>query len=112
MESPLSQEYSHIPEDNIRCMTELIDELVTSDQLVNLGQLVIFAYVGPPTSEGHISFVRTPIRVFLDSMESPLSQEYINMHEENIRCLTKVIYELVTSGQLVNPGQLVRFAYV
>ena len=45
-------------------------------------------------------------------MESPLSQEYINMPEENIIFLTEVIDELVTSGQLVNPGQLVRFAYV
>ena len=60
----------------------------------------------------NIYSVRTPIWVFLDSMEIPLSQEYINMHEENIRCMTEVIDELVTSGQLVNPGQLVRFAYV
>ena len=50
--------------------------------------------------------------VFLDSMESPLSEEYIHMLEENIRCPTKVIDELLTSGQLVNSGQLVRFAYV
>ena len=48
----------------------------------------------------------------LGSMESPLSQEYIHMPEENIRSLTEVIYELVTLVQLVNPGQLVRFAYV
>ena len=101
-----------MPEENIRCLTEVIDELVTSGQLVNPGQLVRFAYVLPPTSEGHISFVRTPIRVFLDSMESPLSQEYIDMTEEDRRCLTEVIDELVTSGQLVNLGQLVRLAYV
>ena len=42
----------------------------------------------------------------------PIESEYILMPEENIRFLTKVIDELVTSGQLVNPGQLVRFAYV
>ena len=59
-----------------------------------------------------MSFVRTPIRVFLNSMEITLSQEYIHMPEENIRFLTEVIDELVTLGQLVNPGQLVRFAYV
>ena len=41
-----------------------------------------------------------------------MSEEYIHMLEENIRCPTEVIDELVTSGQLVNPGQLVRFAYV
>ena len=42
------------------------------------------------------------------SMEIPLSQEYIHMPEENIRCLIEVIDELVTSGQLVNSGQPVR----
>ena len=112
MKSPLSQEYIHMPEENIRWLTEVINELITSGQLVNPGQLVRIAYVCPPTSEGHIFSVRTPIWVFLDSMESPLSQEYIHMPEENIRCLTKVIDELVTSGQLVNPGQLDRIAYV
>ena len=29
--------------------------------------------------------------MFLDSMESPLSQEYIHMPEEDRRCLIKVI---------------------
>ena len=55
------------------------------------GQLVWVDYARPPTSEGHISFVRTPIRVFLDSMESPLSQEYIHITEEDRRCLIEVI---------------------
>ena len=63
-----------------------------SGQLVSSGQLVWVDYALPPTSEGHISFVSTPIWVFLDSMESPLSQEYINMPEDNIRCQTEVIY--------------------
>ena len=106
MESPLSQEYIHMPEGNIRCLTKVIYEIVTSGQLVRL------AYVSPPTLEGHNSSVRTSIWVFLDFMGSPLSQEYTHMLEENIRCLTEVIDELVTSGQLVNPGQLIRFAYV
>ena len=44
-----------------------------SGQLVSSGQLVWVDYALPPTSEGHISFVRTPFRVFLDSKESPLS---------------------------------------
>ena len=57
-----------------------------SGQLVSSGQLVWVDYERPPTSEGHISFFRTPIWVLLDSMESPLSQEYINMHEGDIRC--------------------------
>ena len=57
------------------------------------GQLVQFRvdFVRPPTSEGHNSFVRTPIRVFLDSMEIPLSQESINMPEEDRRCQTEVL---------------------
>ena len=29
----------------------------------------------PPTSDDHNFFVRTPFRVFLDPMESPLSQD-------------------------------------
>ena len=62
-----------------------------SGQLVSLGQLVWVDYAQPPNSEGHISFVRTLIWVFLDSMESPLSQEYIHMPEGDIRCQTKVL---------------------
>ena len=62
-----------------------------SGQLVSSVQLVRVDYAWPPTSEGHISFVQTPIWVFLNSMESPLSQEYIDMPKENIRCQTKVI---------------------
>ena len=42
-------------------------------QLVSPGQLVRVDYVRPLTLEGHNSSVRTPIWVFLDSMESPLS---------------------------------------
>ena len=50
-----------------------------------------FDYVRPPTSEGHNSFVRTPIWVFLDSMEIPLSQESIDMHDKDIICQTEVL---------------------
>ena len=43
---------------------------------VGLADLVgLPIHVGPPTSEGHNFFVRTPFRVFLDSMEIPLSQD-------------------------------------
>ena len=62
-----------------------------SGQLISSGQLVWVDYARPPTSEGHISFVRTPIWVFLDSMERPLSQEYILMPEGDIICQTKVL---------------------
>ena len=55
-------------------------------------QLVWVDYARPPTSKGHIFFVRTPIWVFLDSMERSLSQEYINRPEGDIRCQTKVLY--------------------
>ena len=36
-------------------------------------------YMWPPTSEGHNSFVRTLFRVFLDSVEIPLSLESNHM---------------------------------
>ena len=42
-----------------------------------------FAYVTvhmkPPILDSHNFFVRTPIRVFLDSTESPLSLKYVYM---------------------------------
>ena len=38
-----------------------------------------FDYVSPPTSNGHNFFVRTPFRVFLDSMEIPLSKDSIHV---------------------------------
>ena len=56
-----------------------------SGQLISSGQLVWVEYARPPTLEGHNSFVRTPFRVFLDSMEIPLSQEYMHIREEDIR---------------------------
>ena len=40
-------------------------------------------------SEDHNSFVRTLLRVFLDSMESPLSQESIHMLEKDSRYQTE-----------------------
>ena len=60
-------------------------------QLVSSGQLVWVDYVKPPTSVGHNSFIRTPIWVFLDSMESPLSQECTHVPEEDNRCQTEVL---------------------
>ena len=64
-----------------------------SGQLVSSGQLVWVDYARPPTSEGHISFVRTPIWVFFDSIERTLSQKYIHMPEKYIRCQTEVLYQ-------------------
>ena len=77
-----------MPEEDIICQTKVSDQ-------ARLGQVSSsssgFNYVLPPTSEGHNSFVRTPIRVFLDSMERKLSQESIYMSEEDIRCQTNVL---------------------
>ena len=65
-------------------------------QLVSSGQLVCVDYVRPSTSEGHNSFIRTPIWVFLDSMESPLSQEYIPKYIEYDRIKIKDIKKDLT----------------
>ena len=86
----MSQKYTHIPEEDNRCQTEVFSS--SSGHLVSSVQLVWVDYVRPSTSEGHNSFIRTPIWVFLDSMESPLSQEYTHFPEEDNRCQTKVLY--------------------
>ena len=88
MEIPLIQEYTHIPEEDNRCQTEVLDRARPAQVSSSSSGC---DYVRPPTSEGHNSFVRALIRVFLDSMERPLSQEYIDMTEEDIRCQTEVI---------------------
>ena len=46
---------------------------------VRAGRLGLAIHVWPPTSDGHNFFIRTPFRVFLDSMESPFSQDSIHM---------------------------------
>ena len=46
-------------------------------------QLGLTIHVRPPTSDGHSFFARTPFRVFLNSMESPLSQDSIHVPVEN-----------------------------
>ena len=40
----------------------------------------------PPTLDSHIFLVRTSIRTFLDTMESPLSLEYDHMPVDDIWC--------------------------
>ena len=62
-----------------------------SGKLFSSGQLIRVDYERPPTSEGHISFVRTSIWVFLYSMEIPLSEEYIHILEGDISCQTEVL---------------------
>ena len=50
-----------------------------------VGRVGKATHVRPTTSEGHNFFVRTPFRVFLDFMESPLSQESIHIKINEIR---------------------------
>ena len=70
-----------------------------SGQLVSSVQLVWVDYARPPTSEGHISFVLTPIWVCFDSMERPLSQENNNILDGDIIYQTEVLYR-------ASPGQV------
>ena len=65
MESPLSQDFSSI----------IVEDNRQSGWPVRAGRLELASHVRPPPSEGHNFFVRTPFRVFLDSIESPLSQD-------------------------------------
>ena len=74
-----------------------------SGPLVNSGQLVWVDHARPPILEGHISFVGTPIWVLLDSMENPLSQEYIHILEEDIRCQVEVL-DRACPGQVSSSG--------
>ena len=45
----------------------------------SVGHNCHFSDCWPPTSDSHNFFVRTPFRVFLDSMESSLSQDSSHM---------------------------------
>ena len=42
--------------------------------------LVVTVHRKPLTSDGHNFFVRTPFRMFLDSMERNLSLEFIHIY--------------------------------
>ena len=46
---------------------------------VQVGHRGHFLFCLPPTLDDHIFHVRTLFRVFLDSMESPLSQDYFHV---------------------------------
>ena len=92
MGSPLSQEYIHMPEWDIRCQTKVLESArpgqVSSSVQVSSSELT--------THDLQLWKVISPsfelrFWVFLDSMESPLSQEYIHMPEGHIICHTKVL---------------------
>ena len=48
------------------------------------GFAYVTVHVEPPTLDGHNFFIRTPIRVFLDSTESSLSLESDHMSMNGI----------------------------
>ena len=50
---------------------------------VRAGRLGLAIHVRPLTSDDHNFFVRAPFRVFLDSMESPVSLYYIDVPVED-----------------------------
>ena len=54
--------------------------------MVRAGRLGLAILVWPPTSDGHNFFVRTLFRVFLDSMEIPLSQDPSHVPMEDSGC--------------------------
>ena len=76
MESPLSQNSSHVLVEGSGCW----------GWSVRAGRVGLDTHVRPQTLEGHNFFVRTPFWVFLDSMESPLSKDFSHVHVEDIRC--------------------------
>ena len=51
-----------------------------------MGHNCHFSDCWPPTSDGHNLFVRISFRVFLDSMESPLSQYSSHIPVEDSGC--------------------------
>ena len=48
------------------------------------GRFGLTIHLRPPTLEDYNLFVQTLIRVFLDSMGSPLSQDFSHIHVEDI----------------------------
>ena len=69
MVSPLSQDSSHVP-------MEGSGGWGFPDRA---GRLGLDSHVRPPTLDGHNFFVRTPFWVFLDSMKSPLSEDFSHL---------------------------------
>ena len=78
---------------------------------VSSGSLAGCDSVLPVTLESHNSLVRTPFRVLLDYMESPMSQESIHMLVEDSRCHTEVSERVYRGVRPILPrsGQLGQF---
>ena len=82
IESPLSKEPRHITvEGNWYPQPCLKLVFVPSVQVGHRGH---FLFCLPPTSDDHIFRVRTLFGVFLDFMESPLSQDSFHVPVEGI----------------------------
>ena len=58
--------------------------VVSQDWSGRASRVRVVIHVRPSTSEGHNFFVRAPIRVFFDSMEIPLSQDYSHVFVDGI----------------------------
>ena len=75
MESPLSQDSIHILVEGSRYW-------IWPKKGYRAGRVGLPSHVLPPTLEGHNFFVRNLIWVFMDSIEIPLSQNFICMPVE------------------------------
>ena len=84
MESPLSQEPSHIPVEG-NWYPNIFLNLVFVPS-VQVGQRGHFLFCLPPTLDDHIFRVRTPFGVLLDSMEIPLSHDSFHVSVEGSGC--------------------------
>ena len=80
VESPLSQDSIQIYLEDIGCRSWPRKGVQES----KAARVKLLSHVRPPTSEGHNFFIQIPIRVFLHSMEIPLSQASIQMSLEGI----------------------------
>ena len=91
MEIPLSQEYIHMPEEDIICQIEVLER-------ARPGQVSSLVQVSSSELTTHDLQLRKVISPSFElrfgcscSMERPLSQEYIHMPEEDVRFQTEVI---------------------
>ena len=80
IESLLSQESIHMLVEGSWCPQPCFKVVFVSS--VHMGHSGHISDRVPPTSEVHIFHVRTPFQVFLDSMESPLSQDAFHIPVE------------------------------
>ena len=83
MESPMSHDSSNMIVEIVGEHNLLKSIFFQGSWTAWAGQLGLAIHVILPTSDGHNIFVRTLFRVFLDSMEVPLSQDFFHMFVED-----------------------------